>query len=213
MATADQSDASFYNLTVDEVYQELGTSETGLAPDEAASRLLKFGPNEISEVEGKSLLSLFLDQFKDFLIIILLLAAIISFVIGGIELLFFRDPTVPLGLADLESIIDTFAILAIVLAAAVLGFIQEFRAEKAIEALKQMAAPSSSVIRDGKEVEIPARELVPGDVVILREGDKIPADIRLTEGFNVKSNEAALTGESVPVVKKIDAFLGKCLRG
>lgn len=174
----------WHTLTVRETLAQLGCDLEGLTSEEAEQRLAEHGPNELQAVRGVSPLTILLEQFKNVLIIILLIATAISGFVGH----------------GLESIV----IAVIVLFAVLLGFVQEYRAERAIHALRQMAAPSAAVIRNGKEVDIPARELVPGDVVLLREGDKIPADGRLLEAVNLKVEEAALTGESVPVEKQTD---------
>lgn len=163
-------------LTVKEVIQALGSMETGLTLEEARSRLLKFGPNKLKEVKKTSVLSLFLGQFKSFLIILLIIASCISVVIG--------------------EYIEATAIMVIVILAGLLGFIQEYKAEKTLEALKKMTAIKTRVIRDGKEKEIPTEDLVPGDIILLKVGDKIPADARLLEAINMKTDEASLTGES-----------------
>jgi Ca2+-transporting ATPase len=148
---------------------------------EAVPRLAEHGPNELQAAHRISPWPILVGQFKNVLIVILLVATALSAFLGhGIE---------------------AIAIAAIVLFAVVMGFVQEYRAERAIEALRQMAAPTATAIRDGEEVEIPARDLVPGDVVLLRAGDKIPADVRLIEAVNLQVEEAALTGESVPVEK------------
>ncbi|MBI4333695.1 MAG: cation-translocating P-type ATPase [Chloroflexi bacterium] len=161
----------------------LSSSRSGLSHAEAGVRLSRYGPNELVEKKKISPWTILLEQFKDFLIIILLVAAALSAVLGETA--------------------DAIVIGVIVLFAAGLGFIQEYRAEKAMAALKRMAAPTASVVRDGNETEIPARELVPGDIVLIRTGDKIPADSRLVEAVNLKVEEAPLTGESV-AVEKID---------
>ncbi len=154
---------------------------SGLSGEEALRRLSLFGPNELQATRRISVFSLFLEQFKNVLIIILLIATALSAILGhGTE---------------------AVAICVIVLFAVLLGFVQEYRAERAIEALKKMAAPTATVLRDGEEVELPAEQLVPGDVVLLGAGDKIPADVRLLETFNLQIEESALTGESVPVDK------------
>jgi hypothetical protein len=142
---------------------------------------LEFGPNELTKKKGISPWRLFLEQFKSILIIIPLIAVVLSAVVG--------EP------------IDVVIIGVIILFACGLGFIQEYRAERAMEALKRMAAPTASVLRDGNEEEVPARELVPGDVITVRTGDRIPADARLLEAVNLRTNEAPLTGRSVPTDK------------
>jgi len=164
--------------TAHELDVELGI---GLSAGAAAERLAECGPNELQRVHRASPWLLLLDQFKNVLIIILLVATALSAFLGhGIE---------------------AVAVAAIVLFAVLLGFIQEYRAERAVEALREMAAPNASVLRDGEEIEVPARDLVPGDVVMLRAGDRIPADLRLVEAINLQVEEAALTGESLPIEK------------
>jgi Ca2+-transporting ATPase len=164
-----------------DVMAALSTSRGGLSRAEVEKRLHEYGPNELVEKGKVSPVRLWLEQFKDFLIIILLVAVVLSAVLG--------------------EVMDAVVIFVIILFATTLGFIQEYRAEKAMEALKKMAAPTASVIRDGEEEEVPALELVPGDVVVLHTGDKIPADCRVVEAVNLKTEEAPLTGESVPVEK------------
>ena len=178
----------WHTLTRDTVFVRLYSNPKGLTSVEAAKRLEKTGPNEIQAAKPVSAWEILLAQFKNILILILLGATVIS--------LFLRH--------GVESIV----IAVIVLFAVLLGFIQEYRAERAIEALRQMAAPTASVLRDGDEVEIPARELVPGDVIMLHTGDRIPADARLLEAINLQVEEAALTGESVPVEKHTQVLTG-----
>jgi len=161
--------------------ENLKSSLKGITPDEARKRLDEWGPNEIREKEKKTLLMMFLDQFKDFMILILIAAAVISGIIGDLS--------------------DTVAIVVIVVLNAVIGFIQEYRAEKAMATLKKMAAPYAVVIRGGEHATVPAPDIVPGDVVILEAGNVVPADMRLLESAQLKIEEAALTGESVPVEK------------
>ncbi len=171
----------WHTLTQDEAYQALNTSPTGLTGAEAEKRLQETGPNEIQAAKRISAFEILLEQFKNVLILILLAATALSLLLGH----------------GIESVV----IAVIVLFAVALGFVQEYRAERAIEALRQMAAPTATVLRDGKEIEIPARDLVPGDVVLLHTGDRVPADGRLLESINMQVEEAALTGESVPVEK------------
>ncbi|MFZ2055296.1 MAG: cation-translocating P-type ATPase [Candidatus Aminicenantales bacterium] len=154
----------------------------GLATEEVEKRLTQFGPNELRKEEKASPFSLFLSQFKNVLIIILLAAIVLSVLIG--------------------EVLDAVMISAIVLFSALLGFIQEHKAEQALEALKRMLSPMITVLRNGKEEEIPSRDLVPGDILLLEAGDKIPADARLVEVHLLDCDEAALTGESVPVRKE-----------
>lgn len=172
----------WHTLPVETVITQLASTPSGLTGAEAARRLIEFGPNELQGVRQVSPWTILFEQFKNVLIIILLVATVLSAFLGhGIE---------------------AIAITIIVLFAVLLGFVQEYRAERAIEALRQMAAPTATALREGQEVEIPARDLVPGDVVMLRAGDKIPADARVIESINLQIEEAALTGESVPVEKQ-----------
>ncbi|NLF34735.1 MAG: HAD-IC family P-type ATPase, partial [Clostridiales bacterium] len=159
----------------------LQTRAQGLSHQEAAARLAEHGPNKLAEGKKRSLLSIFLCQFKDFMIWVLIAAALIS--------------------GFLNEWIDAAIIAVVVILNAVMGTVQESRAEAALEALKEMSAPFAKAIRDGVTVKIPAAELVPGDVVVLEAGDSIPADLRLLESNSLKVEEAALTGESVPVEK------------
>ncbi len=175
---------AWHALRVDEVFRKVGSSSQGLSTEEAARRLEKYGYNELRKEEGKSPLSIFIDQFKNILILILLAATALSIAIG--------------------ELIDAVTIIAIVIASAFLGFYQEYRAEKAIEALKKLAAPTARVLRDGRVVTVLAREIVPGDVILLTAGDKVPADARLFEVVNLRVDESSLTGESVVVSKTTD---------
>ncbi|MBI5286727.1 MAG: cation-translocating P-type ATPase, partial [Deltaproteobacteria bacterium] len=173
----------YYQRTVEDVFGVLDTSLQGLSQDEARRRLLEYGPNELKEVKKRTLLGMFLDQFKDFMIIVLIAAAIISGLIGEAA--------------------DTIAIMVIVIINAIIGFVQEYRAEKAMEALKLMASPTAIVVREGITTSIPSMDIVPGDTVLLEAGVVVPADLRLIETAQLKVEEAALTGESVPVEKSI----------
>ena len=176
-----KSTTLWHTLTIEDSLQHLNSNLAGLSSEEAAKRLAEFGPNELQAHGRVSPWTILLEQFKNVLIVILLLATALSAFLGhGVE---------------------AIAITVIVLFAVILGFIQEFRAERAIEALREMAAPSATVIRDSKDQRVPARDLVPGDVIILSTGDKVPADARLTEAVNLQTVEAALTGESAPVEK------------
>jgi len=181
MSAKGKRSNNWHQLDSTEVLEKLQSSDMGLASEEARRRLERYGPNELVEKRRKSVWMMFLDQFKDFMILVLIAAAVVAGVIG--------DP------------VDTIAIAVIVLLNAVLGFVQEYRAEKAMAALKKLAAPSATVIRDGRAESIPAERLVPGDVVILEAGNVVPADIRLMEAVQLRIDEAALTGESVPVEK------------
>jgi len=178
----NKSSTSWHTLTVEEIFERLASGPSGLTADEAAKRLQTHGPNELQARSHISPWSILFEQFKNVLIIILLLATALSAFLGhGVE---------------------AIAITAIVLFAVILGFIQEYRAERAIEALRELAAPAATVIRDGREERIPARDLVPGDLILLATGDKVPADARLTEAVNLQTVEAPLTGESAPVEKQ-----------
>lgn len=184
---------SWFNKTSQEVEQELKTDcQNGLSSNQVQENMKKYGLNELQEKKKDSLLKKFLEQFKDFSIIVLIIAAIVSGVVG---------------VAQGEGFTDTIIILIVVILNAVIGVAQESKAEKSLEALKKLSSHASKVIRNGKEQVIPARELVPGDLVIIETGDYIAADLRIIEAVNLKSQEASLTGESVPVEKiteKID---------
>ncbi len=189
-----------YMLNVDAVLEQQQVAKDGLSNDEAAKRLEQFGPNELMAVKGPSPISMFLSQFKDFLVIILLFAAGISGVITFIENLLHAQVNPP---------IDTIVIMVIVIINAIMGFFQEYRAEKAIEALRQLAAPRAHLLREGQHIEVPAREVVPGDILRLEMGDRLPSDARLIEAHNIYTDEASLTGESFPVKKIADIVLGR----
>jgi Ca2+-transporting ATPase len=176
----------WHTQTIEETYVQLLSQPGGLSNIEADNRLQKYGPNELKAAHRVSPWEILLQQFKNVLILILLGATVISLVLGH----------------GIESIV----IAVIVLFAVGLGFVQEYRAERAIEALRQMAAPIATVLRDGLELKIPARDLVPGDVILLHTGDRLPADARLLESVNLQVEEAALTGESIPVEKHIRAL-------
>ena len=184
---------SWFNKTSQEVEKELKTDcQNGLSSNQVQENMKNYGLNELQEKKKDSLLKKFLEQFKDFSIIVLIIAAIVSGVVG---------------VAQGEGFTDTIIILIVVILNAVIGVAQESKAEKSLEALKKLSSHASKVIRNGKEQVIPARELVPGDLVIIETGDYIAADLRIIEAVNLKSQEASLTGESVPVEKiteKID---------
>lgn len=173
---------TWHHQAIEAVLADLKTdSNSGLTKEEAARRQEEYGPNELKSGEGVSALHIFIEQFKNALILILLVATLISGVLGHV--------------------VEAISIGIIILFAILLGFFQELRAGKAIEALKKMAAPHAKVVRGGQEIELPAPELVPGDLIILHAGDRVPADCRLLEVINLKADEAGLTGESVPVEK------------
>jgi Ca2+-transporting ATPase len=174
----------WHSIEAAQVLKELDTDiHRGLAEDEVKRRLEKYGYNELKKEEGISPFTLFINQFKNILIIILLIATVLSALVG--------------------ETFDAALILVIVVFCAVLGFIQEYRAERALEALKKMLSPTITVLRGGREEEIPSKELVPGDILLLEAGDKIPTDARLIENHSLRCDEAPLTGESVPVGKDI----------
>lgn len=183
-----------YSFTreIHEIIKDLGTSEAlGLTTAEAKARLTQYGYNQLETNHIQSFLSMFFAQFKSFMIIILLIAAAISGFVGIME-----------G----EGLLDTFVIIGILIVNAFIGALQERKAESSLEALKSLSAPDSMVLRDGMIKEVPTKELVPGDIVIIETGAIIPADLRLTEAINLQVQESALTGESVPVAKQTDAL-------
>lgn len=182
---------NWHNLTIDQIYQSTNSSAEGLSSVKAEERLKQVGVNELQEGKKKTPAGILLLQFKDVMILILLAAAIVSGIVGDLK--------------------DTIVILIIVVLNAVVGFIQEYRAEKAMQALKQMAAMQAKVMRDGKLTWLPASSLVPGDVVLLEAGVSIPADMRISESINLKVEEAALTGESVAVEKIAKEIKGENL--
>jgi len=180
-----------YLQPIDEVLKEKNASREGLSTSESAKRLEQFGPNKLEEGKKKSLAKRFLEQLADPMIIILIVAAVVSAITA-----------VYAG----ESFADVIIIMAVVIINATLGVVQESKAEKAIEALQEMAAATSKVLRDGKQVTIRSEELGPGDIIILEAGDAVPADARILECASLKVEEAALTGESVPVLKTVEAL-------
>jgi P-type Ca2+ transporter type 2C len=181
--------SDWYRLDVPTVLERLGTDATrGLSAQEAAKRLQERGPNELQAAAHISPWSVLADQFKNILVVILIAAVVMSAVLGHT--------------------VEAVVIGAILLLSVLLGFIQEYRAERAIEALREMAAPTAKVLRDGTQKEIPARELVQGDLLFLGAGDRVPADARMIEAVNLQSEEAALTGESLPVAKTAEALQG-----
>jgi Ca2+-transporting ATPase len=175
---------AWHSMDPARVLKELGTdAHEGLIEDEVKRRLEKYGYNELKKEERVSPFTLFVNQFKNILIIILLVATFLSALVG--------------------EIFDAGLILVIVVFCAVLGFVQEYRAERALEALKKMLSPTITVLRGGREEEIPSKDLVPGDILLLEAGDKIPTDARLVENHSLRCDEAPLTGESAPVGKDI----------
>lgn len=178
----------FYRQTTDQTLQQMQSSRTGLDAAQAAERIQKYGPNELQEGKKKSIVQVFLEQFKDLLVIILLAAALISMVSGNVE--------------------STIVIFAVLLLNAVLGTVQHCKAEKSLQGLKSMSAPSAKVIRQGVRQVIPSAQVVPGDIVELEAGDLVVADGRILENFSLKVNESALTGESESVEKTQDVIAG-----
>lgn len=172
---------NWHCLDTEKVYALTGTNASGLSPSAVAVKRTEFGPNELEEKKRKPAWLLFLQQFTDFMILVLLAAAVVAGIAGDLT--------------------DTIIIVVIVILNAVVGFIQEYRAEKAMEALKKIAAQQAQVMREGKIMTIEASGLVPGDIVLLEAGNIVPADLRITESYSLQVEEAALTGESVPVEK------------
>ena len=177
----------WYNKSKDEIKEELKVDfETGLNTEQIKQNREKYGANELQQKKKKSLIVKFLEQFKDFMIIVLIIAAIVSGIVG---------------VAEGEGITDTIIILIVVVLNAIIGVVQENKAEKSLEALQKLSAHASKVLRNGKVEVVQSKELVPGDIVVLDTGDYVPADLRIIESVNLKSQEASLTGESVPVDK------------
>lgn len=179
---------TFYDRTTDQVLDAVGASPTGLSSAEAEQRLQKFGKNALAEAKKKSVPVVFLEQFKDLLVIILIIAAIISMLSSNIE--------------------STIVIFAVLILNAILGTVQHFKAEKSLESLKAMSSPTAKVIRDNTKTIIPSAQLVPGDIVELEAGDMVVADGRILENFSLKVNESSLTGESEGVEKTADVITG-----
>ncbi|MGE5578280.1 MAG: cation-translocating P-type ATPase [Syntrophothermus sp.] len=180
---------TWYQMTMAEVVQAWQSDpENGLSCSKAATRQKKYGPNRLPEGKKTSPLGMFFAQFQDLMVGVLLAATLVSLFLGEIE--------------------DAVTIMVIVVLNAVLGFVQEYKAERALEALKRLSAPQARVIRDGRQAEIPAEELVTGDLVVLEAGDRVPADLRLVEVFAMEVEEAALTGEAHPVAKHTQPLAG-----
>jgi len=185
-----QGNKGWHSQSVEEVINALGTHpDLGLSPAEAQARLARYGPNQLQERPHPTFWHMLLDQFNNFLVLILIAASVVSLLLG--------------------EYLDAGAIMAIVILNAILGVVQESKAEEALATLKKLAAPEARVIRDGRLIIIPAQELVPGDVVILEAGNYVPADVRLVESANLKIDEASLTGESMPAQKRADAVLSR----
>lgn len=180
---------TFFNRSVEEVLQEQESSSGGLSNAQAADRLKKYGPNALVEGKKKGVLQVFLEQFKDLLVVILIVAAIISMLSGQGE--------------------STIVIFAVLILNAILGTVQYFKAEKSLESLKAMSSPTAKVLRGGAKVEVPSKEVVPGDIVFLEAGDLVVADGRVIENFSLKVNESSLTGESEGVEKTEEVIPGE----
>ena len=181
---------NWFNKDILDVEKELQTDiNRGLTTEQVKEKTEKYGLNELQAAKKKNLLQRFLDQFKDFSIIVLIIAAIVS---GAV------------GIAQGEGVTDTIIILIVVIVNAVIGVVQESKAEKSLEALQKLSDHAAKVVRNGSMSVIPAKELVPGDIIVLDTGDYIPADLRIVEAVNLKSQESSLTGESVPVEKSVE---------
>ncbi len=183
---------NWYHQKIQDVEKSLNTNiNVGLSEENVKEAREKYGLNELEAKKKKSIVVKFLEQFKDFMIIVLIIAAIVSGVIGVIQ-----------G----EGVTDTIIILIVVIVNAIIGVAQENKAEKSLEALQKLSAHASKVIRNGEMIVVPSKELVPGDIIVLETGDYVPADLRIIEAVNLKSQESALTGESVPVEKTSDVL-------
>ena len=183
MTVSEERKKVYFTQSEAEIFQELKTSADGLSDAQAHEYLEKYGPNKLAEQKKKSLFSKFIDQFKDLMIIVLLVASVVSAFAGEVA--------------------DCIIILAVVILNAIFGVFQEAKAEEAIDALKEMSTPNARVMRNGKVVTIKSDELVPGDIALLEAGDVVPADVRFIEAASLKIEESALTGESVPVQKEV----------
>lgn len=183
----------WYTKELNQIFNELNARQGGLTEDEASKRLEKYGANNLKEKKKESLFIKFIKQFNDFMIIVLIIAAIISAIVAKTN-----------GSGDY---IDSIIIIAIVIFNAIMGLIQEEKAEKSLEALKKMSAPNAKVRRNGKIQEIEAAQVVPGDVVILEAGNYVPADCRLIDSYNLQIEESSLTGETLPTSKQADVIL------
>ena len=182
-----------YRQTPEELYSEFGSSENGLTSRQAEKNTEKYGKNQITEGKKKSTLIIFLEQFKDFLVIILIIAAIISACMGDAE--------------------STIVILVVITMNAILGTVQTLKAEKSLSNLKKLSSPNAKVLRNGEAVVVPSEEVTAGDVVLIEAGDRIPADGRLIECASVQVNESALTGESLNIDKSVENINKECPLG
>ncbi|MBP3040809.1 calcium-translocating P-type ATPase, PMCA-type [Bacillaceae bacterium Marseille-Q3522] len=178
--------SDFYQKSPDEVMKALGVTEGGLTTEEVEKRRQQFGYNELAEGKKKSMLQIFFEQFKDFIVLILIVAAVVSAFLGEFE--------------------SSIVILAVLILNAILGTVQYVKAEQSLNSLKALSSPTAKVLRNGQKVEIPSREVVIGDILELDAGDYVPADGRIIENFSLQINESSLTGESVPVEKSLEAI-------
>ena len=179
---------TYYNRSGEDVLRQLHSSPKGLTEEQARQIALESGPNALTEGKKKGVVRIFLEQFKDLLVLILIIAAVVSLLSGHGE--------------------STFVIFAVILLNAVLGTVQYFKAEKSLASLKAMSSPSAKVLRGGVKLEIPSREVVPGDIVLLEAGDLVVADGRILENYSLKVNESSLTGESEGVDKSAEILSG-----
>ena len=182
-----QHEHEWHTLNPEQVLEHFEVQENGLTTEQAKSRLAQYGPNQLEEAPRPSFLQMLWEQLNNFVVILLIVASVISSLLGDY--------------------VEAAAIMAIVVLNAILGIVQERRAEEALAALKKLAAPDAQVMRDGRRQTVPSYELVPGDIVFLEAGNFIPADIRLLEAINLRVEEASLTGESLPVQKKAATVL------
>ena len=183
-------------ISVRETCERLKTnSVNGLTKDEAEERIKKYGENKLTEKKKEGMMAKFIKQFNDFMIIILIIAALISAIMSYVE-----------GSKDY---LDSIIIIFIVILNAIMGVVQESKAEKSLDALKKMSAPTAKVKRDGMIKTVPSTEVVPGDIIIIETGSYIPADSRLIKTYNLKVEESALTGETVPTLKDEKAILSE----
>lgn len=186
----EDKDIAWHSQEASKVATKFDTHpQRGLTAEEAAHRLARYGPNQLREIPRPGFWRMLLDQFNNFLVLILIAASLVSFLLGDY--------------------VEAVAILAIVILNAVLGVVQESKAEEALAALRRMTAPEARVIRDGHRQTIPAQEMVPGDLVLLESGNYVPADVRLVESVNLQIDEASLTGESIPVRKRAEVVLDR----
>lgn len=196
----------WHAMREEEALRSLKSDPIGLTKEEVELRLQKFGYNELEKPKHVSPLQIFLSQFKNIFVTMLLGAIMISAIVGWYEVPISTEPRLAI-----ESYVDAIAIGAIVILNAVVGFVQEYRSEKAMEAMQKLPAPKARVLRDGKETMIPAKEVVPGDTLLVEAGDRIAADGRLLEAVDLSINEAILTGESASVARAT-CYLAECDR-